>query len=126
MAVEDLTFQTTKEWEALLKRNPWRTFVPEFARDASGQGFMRGRGRKVIYRVVSENQGNQEYVCNTCGSEIQGVSVAHPIQDGPFPLSGSGKCAYEDVPYCPKCEQKPNFHGAATRVKDTADPLDIF
>ena len=41
-----------------------------------------------------------------------GAQVAHPIRDGIFPLSGSGKCKYEFVPYCPKCETEPSFHGS--------------
>ena len=40
-----------------------------------------------------------------------GARIAHPIWDGPFPMSGSGRCDYEEVPYCPKCEKKPDFHG---------------
>jgi len=38
------------------------------------------------------------------------------IWDGPFPMSGSGRCHYESVPYCPKCEEKPNIHGSPIRV----------
>jgi hypothetical protein len=50
--------------------------------------------------------------CNTCGALIMGAQVAHPIHDGPFPLSGSGSCEYETIGYCPNCERKPGFHGA--------------
>jgi len=49
--------------------------------------------------------------CLECGSLIMSAVVAHPIWDGPFPGSGSGKCEYEDVPYCPVCEEEPSFHG---------------
>jgi hypothetical protein len=37
--------------------------------------------------------------------------VYHPILDGPEHKSGRGKCDFEDVPYCPKCEVEPNSHG---------------
>jgi len=53
--------------------------------------------------------------CKECGTAIVNVRVAHPIWDGPFPMSGSGKCEYEQVPYCPQCEEKPSFHGAPIR-----------
>ena len=56
-------------------------------------------------------QPDGTYVCNMCGSSIKVTTVAHSIHDGPFPLSGSGRCEYEEVPYCPNCEQKPSFHG---------------
>jgi len=41
--------------------------------------------------------------------------VAHLIHDSLFPLSGSGKCNYEYVPYCPNCENKPSFHRAPVK-----------
>jgi hypothetical protein len=50
--------------------------------------------------------------CNDCGALIQAAQIAHPVHDGPFPLSGSGSCEYETVGYCPNCERKPGFHGA--------------
>ena len=64
---------------------------------------------KVMY--VHEKGVNKLY-CGTCGSDIISAQVAHPIHDGPFPLSGSGRCNYETVPYCPKCEGEPSFHGS--------------
>lgn len=60
-------------------------------------------------------------LCDKCGTPLEVTRVAHPIHDGPFPLSGSGKCEYEMVPYCPKCETKPSFHGAAIKRGPFAD-----
>ena len=60
-------------------------------------------------------QADGTYKCKDCDSTILSTTVAHPIHDGPFPLSGSGRCKYEAVPYCPKCEKKPDFHGAAIK-----------
>lgn len=57
-----------------------------------------------------------KYVCSKCGGGIDAENRAHPIHDGPFPLSGSGQCYYEQVPYCPKCETKPAFHGSFITV----------
>lgn len=63
--------------------------------------------------VLTESTGKKGVgYKHKCGTEIQGARVAHPIHDGPFPLSGSGRCYYETVPFCPKCETEPSFHGA--------------
>lgn len=69
-------------------------------------------------------QSDGTYTCNTCGSAIMATTVAHAIHDGPFPLSGSGRCEYEEVPYCPKCETKPSFHGRP--IRRAFDPRDLF
>ena len=58
-----------------------------------------------------DERGNVELKCNKCNSDIMSATVAHPIHDGPSPLSGSGRCHYEQVPYCPKCEEKPDYNG---------------
>lgn len=58
---------------------------------------------------------DDKYVCNDCGATIMSATVAHPIHDGPFPLSGSGRVETEVVGYCPNCEKKPSFHGAPIR-----------
>ena len=70
------------------------------------------KGHK-IWLVLSESTGKEGVgFKHKCGTEIQGARVAHPIHDGPFPLSGSGRCHYETVPFCPNCETEPGFHGA--------------
>jgi hypothetical protein len=75
--------------------------------------FDRKSGGKVLY--VRE-KGKNDYYCGSCKSDILVSTVAHPIHDGPFPLSGSGKCQYEYVPYCPKCEKETPFHGDEIRT----------
>lgn len=69
---------------------------------------------KVMY--VHETGRNEVY-CGTCGESISVAQVAHPIHDGMFPLSGSGKCNYETVPYCPNCEEKPDFNGSIVKER---------
>jgi len=65
-----------------------------------------------IWLVLSESKGKEGVgFKHKCGTEIKGASVAHPIHDGPFPLSGGGECHYETVPFCPTCETEPNYHG---------------
>jgi len=51
------------------------------------------------------------YVCKDCGEQILGATVAHPIHIKEMPGTGFGECKYKEVPYCPVCEKKPNFHG---------------
>ncbi len=79
---------------------------------------------KVIY---VHRKGEGDYFCGTCDSEILSVTVAHPIHDGPFPLSGSGKCQYEEVPYCSNCEEEPDSHGSIITRKEMDEKLkDLF
>lgn len=67
--------------------------------------------------VLTESTGEEgKGYKHKCGETIMAAQVAHPIWDGPFPMSGSGQCHYETVPYCPKCETKPSFHGAPIDV----------
>lgn len=80
------------------------------------------RTEEVTEKTTKQPDGT--YVCKKCGERILVAIVAHPIHDGPFPLSGSGKCKYEDVPYCPKCETKPSFHGSPIRRQ--FDPKDLL
>lgn len=69
--------------------------------------YHRKSGSKIIYVQT----GIEDFNCFACGTEIIAAKVAHPIHDGPFPQSGSGKCFYEYVPCCPKCEGAPAYHG---------------
>jgi hypothetical protein len=81
-------------------------------------GQMIEKDGKKLWLVVTESkqQADKSWV-HSCGTEIQGTQVAHPIWDGPFPLSGSGRCNYQTVPYCPKCETEPDYHGAPISPK---------
>lgn len=90
----------------------WAEYQPEIAKH-DGIEYHRKRGSKIIYKQVKDG-----YKCLNCDSDILVASVAHSIHDGPFPLSGSGKCEYEQVPYCPKCEKKPDFHGSFITIKE--------
>ncbi|HRY52252.1 MAG TPA: hypothetical protein P5089_00155 [Candidatus Portnoybacteria bacterium] len=50
------------------------------------------------------------FLCG-CGTEVLAAQILHPIHDGPFPLSGSGRVRTEMAPFCPKCETKPSSSG---------------
>ena len=89
----------------------WRTFKPETAKKDEIE-YHKKIGSNIIYK----NNG-EDFLCLDCNSEIIVAKVAHPIHDGPFPLSGSGKCEYEQVPYCPKCEEKPSYSGMLINVE---------
>ena len=93
----------------LVKAEKWASFRPEIAQQGERQ-FLRAQGSKHIYEKKEDS-----YICTKCNTEILGARVAHAIHDGPFPMSGSGRCHYETVPYCPKCEEKPNFHGSPVK-----------
>ena len=52
-----------------------------------------------------------EYKCKRCDGIIYSVRVAHPVHLYIMPNSGFGQCQYEDAPYCPNCERKPDING---------------
>lgn len=103
---EKLEFSVSQTWQKAQKENPWLACILETATDSNGQEFIRRKGSKIAYRSNGEG-----YVCAQCGSEILTGSVAHAIWRGFLPTSNTGKCHHEEVPYCPKCEKEPDFHG---------------
>ena len=50
--------------------------------------------------------------CRKCKSDILVVTVSRPVWDFPEACAGSGEVRHEEVPYCPKCEKKPDSRGA--------------
>lgn len=62
--------------------------------------------------------------CDKCGGVRLEATVAHAIWDGPFHGSGSGKCKYETIMYCPDCGKKPDYHGAPIHVDPMNEILD--
>ncbi len=113
---EKLEFRVNEEWEKGLKEKPWLTFVPEFAKGSDGTEYMRKRGSQHIYKIIKIDEESFNNICNSCNSDVLAAKVAHPIWDGPFPMSGSGRCYYETIPYCPKCEKKPDFSSTPIEV----------
>ena len=117
MSIKDLEFKVNESWKKVANENSWISFIPEFARDSDNKLYMRRIGSSVVYRLTSENEEkNMTYECTKCDGNISGATVAHSIHDGPFPLSGSGQCKYEQVPYCSNCENEPNYSGAPIDV----------
>ncbi len=66
-------------------------------------------------KYIEQSDGTHK--CRDCGGIILAARVAHPIWDGPFAFSGSGKCFYKYVPYCPNCEEKPSVNGSPIAPK---------
>ena len=54
--------------------------------------------------------------CKKCGGEKKAATVAHPIWFDEFQMAGPGKCEYETVYYCSKCEEEPDFHGSPRKM----------
>ena len=112
MTMEALEFKVAEDWQKAANESSWRAFIPEFARDSDGKLHMRRKGSSVAYRATSEyDEKNITYECVQCDRDICGAKVAHLIHNSPFSLSGFGKCYYEEVPYCPNCEEKPSYNG---------------
>ena len=116
MSIKNLEFKVNESWQKVADETSWKAFIPEFAEDSNGQKYMRRKGNSNIYKITSETEGRFFAECGECKGEIVSATVAHSIHDGPFPLSGSGQCKYEQVPYCSNCEEKPNYHGSSIDV----------
>ena len=97
----------------------WQVYTPETATCGKCNTYYEKKtGNNFAYKKVREG-----FVCTKDGETILDVEVAHPIWDGPFPMSGSGRCKYENVPYCPKHEKEPNYHGMPIQIKFEDSPL---
>ena len=62
--------------------------------------------------VLYVRKPNDTYRCGDCGRPVFPAEVIHPVHDGLFPLSGSGRTETENVPYCVECEDKPSVDGS--------------
>jgi len=74
-------------------------------------GQLKGNDWLVLTESTREKGEGKPYI-HSCGETVMRARVAHPIWDGPFPMSGSGRCNYEIWPFCPQCEEEPSFHGS--------------
>ena len=77
------------------------------------------------YSVIEEStQQNGDWV-HSCGTVLLSANVYHSVHNGAGPLSGFGGVDIEQVPYCPKCQEKPSQIGAPVRQSqaDIADAV---
>jgi len=72
---------------------------------------------KYFQREGGTYQNSWQFNCRECGGIVLVATIFHPVWDGPFLMSGSGKCFREFVPYCPKCEEKPSERGCPIAPK---------
>lgn len=107
-----LDFRITKKWLETVSRKPWLSFLPEYAMDPEGELFMRRGVGFPTYRAVSITDGKIKYACNSCGGPVMAATVVHLVRDGPFSFPGSERREFENIPYCPNCEEKPGTPGA--------------
>lgn len=73
--------------------------------------FVNPKPDKYDFELDAKGAQTGALVCKKCKSSIMAKTVTHPIWDGPFPCSGSGRVHSEQVPYCPKCEKEPSSFG---------------
>ena len=67
--------------------------------------------KKWLVLTESRRAADDEGWVHNCGMDVTGITVFLSVRDGLFPLSGTGETVNEVVPYCPKCEHKPEGHG---------------
>ena len=92
----------------------WQVYIPETATCSTCNTYYeKKKGKDFAYKKLEKGG----YVCTLDGKVINAETVAHPIWDGPFPMSGSGRCQYESVPYCLRHEEKPNYNGEPIKIK---------
>lgn len=76
-------------------------------------------------KVYVRKRGSSDYVCKDDGSVIISERVSHSVFLGPDTVNfGTGEVVKADVPYCPKCEKRPNSHGSPITV-DEAERGDL-
>jgi len=97
-SIAGLDFRVDEKALERAKANPETQFIPEFAKCSDGQEYMRGIGSSIIYRAVRGEKGEINYECNRCKIPILSTRVAHTTW-------------FEDVPYCPRCEERPSSIG---------------
>ncbi len=56
-------------------------------------------------------QKGDGWFCKQCGAKVFSVQVSHPVHIVGLDGGGYGDCKYEEVPYCPNCDKKPNPQG---------------
>ena len=69
------------------------------------------RKKKAPYQIyVVEKRVDGAMSCLECGTTLLEATVTHPVRNG--------GCYEEIVPYCPKCEQRPNPIGRSITTNE--------
>lgn len=103
-----------------LARLEWKEVYGHYADDhrlertrpskSRGQFYVRKK-KKPEHMYITEEESFDHLKCVTCRTTIERVEVVHKIHTSLFNLPGTEKNSYENVPYCPACERKPNPEG---------------
>jgi len=99
----------------------WESCSQPWADHKLEEASCRACGKKFIKKGVNlytRERSEVYFICSRCGFMITNTRIAHPVHDGPFPFSGTGRCFHEEVPFCPQCEKKPSSPGSLIRGKD--------
>lgn len=63
------------------------------------------------YVVYVQQHGTGNMTCYNCGSNIETVMQTVSLWSKEYIIpGGSGKTKTKEIPYCPKCEKKPEGH----------------
>ena len=62
-----------------------------------------------------QHQPDDSWKCS-CGTDIMAVSQTRSVwlSDGPGPCAGTGEVEIHVIPYCPKCDRRPESNGPPT------------
>jgi hypothetical protein len=105
-----------------LPLNGWKSggneaFRGQFTSCKCGAYYERNGETGKIYYQTSSGGERSEIKCVDCDSDVLDMERRHPVWDGPFPLSGSGRVVTAHIPYCPKCEEVPKERGSPIRPR---------
>ena len=70
------------------------------------------RKKEDPQQIYVARKGSFEHLeCLKCGTAAERAEVVHEIRHSRFHLLGTETSSYENVPYCPACEKKPDPDG---------------
>ena len=71
----------------------------------------------VTSAIYVERKKDGTASCFECNSKILFETITGSIHTSGLPLSGGGRTLSDNVPYCPKCEEKPKRKGGFSGMK---------
>lgn len=62
------------------------------------------------YILIEDGADKAHYECPVCGEKIM---IADVSKNPPWVIAFKGDSDYNNIPYCPKCDKKPEYNGAS-------------
>jgi hypothetical protein len=95
----------------------WEEYRPETAFcEGCDTLFERRPGGSVAYKRIETGSANMKLAyCTGCDNRIVYDDVVHPVLDDE---GNKIDRKYEEVPYCIRCEKKPNLEGAPIEFEE--------